>query len=153
MNGRSFAGVGFLGGVYVIVFTAGRVGRSVDRFLNLRGSGVGEISGLGIAGIGGTSSSLFLRDRWRWARFRNTRLRDGVRKGVKPGCSLVEVASGDVWKGYSVCSDCCCIAAGGGDALISERGVGRNGDIELPISAISVAVRGVGRKFSIDRPT
>jgi hypothetical protein len=37
--------------------------------------------------------------------------------------------------------------------LASERGVGRKGLREVPSSAISVAVKGVGRKSSMDRPT
>lgn len=36
---------------------------------------------------------------------------------------------------------------------VSDRGVGLNGDIEVPISAISLAVSGEGRKLSMARPT
>lgn len=36
---------------------------------------------------------------------------------------------------------------------LAERGVGRNGDIEVPISAISAAVNGVGRNCSMDFPS
>lgn len=106
------------------------MGRSADLFLNFRGGGVGDPSRFGRGGMDGISGLLPLNDGRRLVRFRVTRLRDGVRKGVKPGCSLVDVAIGGVWKGYSVCSDC--FVAGGGEELTefsgtSEMGVGRNG--------------------------
>jgi hypothetical protein len=63
LNGRSFAGVGFLGGVY-FVDTAGSSERSAERFWNFKGGGVGEgsVSGLGRGGREGSSGVLVLND-------------------------------------------------------------------------------------------
>lgn len=87
--------MGFFGGVYD-VNTAGGVGRSADFFLNFRGGGVGDASRFGSGGMNGVSGLLPLSEQLAWVKFRVTRLRDGVRKGVKPGCSLVDVVSGGV---------------------------------------------------------
>ena len=102
MNGRSFAGVGFLGGVYV-VDTVGRSERSAERFLNFKGGGVGDgsVSGFGSGGREGSSGLLFLNEECRRISSR-ARLRDGVRKGVDPGTLPLEVPRGGDSKGYSV---------------------------------------------------
>jgi hypothetical protein len=84
------------------------LGRPFERLLALRDGGVGgsELSGGGNDGV--------LRVTPLTGRFcvssRTTRLRDGVRKGVKlgePPDSLTEVRTGGDENGYSVCSDCC----------------------------------------------
>lgn len=62
--------------------------------------GEGSSLALGRGGIRGSSGRLVdLNEVWRRISSR-ARLRDGVRMGVKAGCSLLDV--GGDWKGYSV---------------------------------------------------
>jgi hypothetical protein len=63
--------------------------------------GEGSVSGFGKGGL------LLFGDGGRCMSSRVARLREGVRKGVKPGCSLIDVLMGGVLNGYSVRSECC----------------------------------------------
>ena len=85
------------------VATAGREEWSAERFLNFKGGGVGDgrVSELGNGGREVSSSFLFLNEECRRISSR-ARLRDGVRKGVDPEFSVLEVDRGGDWKGYSV---------------------------------------------------